>query len=239
MHSEFNFKSTVRTILVGPDKTEYFVHKPALARAEAGDFFNKVFTTGFKEQHTNCLELPEDDADAFGGFIEWLYRTCGPRPAPTNFPGRGPDRLLQLYILAHKYMIIKLQDAVISEMYNRMQTLGWRGLGLVSDTLEQFLADVPSSHMHTLLARCFIDCALNSGRVVSSDPTELDEVMDELPDDFLRLMAREMWDIKLRSTRIDFDEIRGPKSKYLLQTPVDELPSVHILRLGTWGHLNR
>lgn len=223
MRSDSIFNSQVVTILVGPNKTQYFVHEQALARAEAGEFFNKIFTNGFKEEHTKCLELPEDDADAFRGFVAWLYSECVSPVAASgstaNFvarQGADPDRLLRIYILAHKYMITKLQDVVVSKMYDRMQSSSWPELHFDQDTLEEFLAGVPSSHMHTLLARCIIDSAFEA-RSRNIDQTELDIMMSRLPDGFVRLMAREMFNINRLVDQLSHGEIWGLKSKYLLK----------------------
>ncbi|KUI58638.1 hypothetical protein VP1G_05927 [Cytospora mali] len=154
------FNSPIVTIALGPKKVRYLVHEKVLE--QAGQLLNKTVPDGFPETHNKYIELPDDDADVFEFLVKWLYGSCVNPSANKDLLCKSyACKLVQLYILAHKYMIDGLQDDIMSEMYDQMQVYRWEHMDIDEDVLTQLWACTPSSHMHKLLARWFIYDAMN------------------------------------------------------------------------------
>jgi hypothetical protein len=69
----FKFASSkVITILVGPSKTSYSLHKDLLCAHSP--FFENCLRSNFLERQKDRVELPEDSPEAFEHFINWIYR---------------------------------------------------------------------------------------------------------------------------------------------------------------------
>lgn len=213
VHSVFNFDPPVVTVVVGPDKTQFAVHKQALEQTQAGQFFSRAFSNGFRESHDGKLELPADDPDAFNHFVQWLYNSCTGAVHAGLIEGCDNPQALRLYIFAHKYLIPELQDLIVFVMFDRVLLCKWRKAGIDGGTLTQFLASVPESQMHRLLSRWFIIDAFGT---YGFQKSQVDDLKDSLPDDLVRLTMREM-------LRVNFDKspnerhIMGSVSDYLLR----------------------
>jgi hypothetical protein len=84
------------TIFVGDSKTEYTVHKQILI--EVCPFFTKCFGLGMAESATNKVNLPEEEAEIFDHFVEWVYY----KTVPTATHSTAHD-LIRAYVMADKF----------------------------------------------------------------------------------------------------------------------------------------
>ncbi|KAL9598931.1 MAG: hypothetical protein Q9219_004197 [cf. Caloplaca sp. 3 TL-2023] len=108
------------TILVGPDKICFHVHKNLLCHASK--FFEAAFNGNFKE-NLGELQLPEDDVPAFEYFMQWLYT----RKIEVSW-SEDVNEALSLYatlinvgILADKYGIIPLLNSIMEVLFNAVK----------------------------------------------------------------------------------------------------------------------
>jgi len=92
---------------VGTNERPFLVHKKTIC--DAVEPFGKMFRGGFAEASSHTATLPEDDPEAFGLLVEWVYKD--------QLPQFGDDTVrrdcilrLKLYILAEKYGLIPLMD---------------------------------------------------------------------------------------------------------------------------------
>ncbi|KUI67324.1 hypothetical protein VM1G_03299 [Cytospora mali] len=207
--SDSIFNSPIVTIALGPKKVRFLVHEKVLE--QAGQLLNKTVSDGFQEAHNKYIELPDDDADVFEVLVKWMYGSCVNPSANKDLLCESYARkLIRLYILAYKYMVDGLQDNIMSEMYDQMEVYRWEHMHIDEDILIQLWACTPSSHMHKLLARWFIYDAINPSM---SDMPEVE--LNSLPERFVRLTIREMFNIKLNAT-VQAIEVCGEKRGYFL-----------------------
>ena len=106
------------TVYVGVSKTVFYPHRDILCLASP--FFDTAFTGRgtFKETAEQSITLPEENAEVFQRFIQWLYSddcglACGGR-------GEKTDEYIQLaalYILADKYDIVGLHNHVFDRLF--------------------------------------------------------------------------------------------------------------------------
>jgi hypothetical protein len=60
-------------IYVGPERKLWFLNQDLLC--DRVPFFKGAFTSGFKEGKSKVMELPDDNAEAFGHLVDWVYKT--------------------------------------------------------------------------------------------------------------------------------------------------------------------
>ena len=103
-------------IKVGAKEKVFYVHKGLIC--ESSPFFRAAFTGGFQE-HSGLMTLEEDDPDIFGHIVQWLYRgkleTLSKVEVDTGFDYWM--KLFQLYVLADKYGIRLLKNAVMDLLF--------------------------------------------------------------------------------------------------------------------------
>jgi hypothetical protein len=94
------------------------VHKKLLC--STAEFFDKMFTGGFKEASDNIAHFPEDDIDAWELLVQWLYQG---RLTPLILsPNRDKSEIaalekrVKLYCLAETYGITLLMDSTIDTL---------------------------------------------------------------------------------------------------------------------------
>ncbi|PQE12675.1 BTB POZ domain-containing protein [Rutstroemia sp. NJR-2017a BBW] len=93
------------TIYVGKDKAEFAIHKKLLC--DRVKFFDKAFRGRFKEAEDGVMHLPEEDPDAFGLFVEWIYQARLP-----SFHSLEDSKLFyKLYMFAEKTVQEELANA--------------------------------------------------------------------------------------------------------------------------------
>ena len=110
------------TLVVGESKTTFQFHEVDLF--EASPFFKTAFNSKFREGSERTMTLPEDDAEAFEDFAEWLYsRKFEISPQPGKATYMGP---LKLFVLANKYNVNELKDVIIEKIFTLGKQLGTR-----------------------------------------------------------------------------------------------------------------
>lgn len=135
-------------------------HQAIFDQPNAGAFFNKAFTNGFKETRDGVLELPEEDTEMVRGFVEMLY---GCRTVPIGSPNCEPriakrqlekvEEALDVYSFAHRYMLHEVQNTMASRIFRASHTSDFPSV-CKPDALRHFFDSVPEpSPMHTLLAK--------------------------------------------------------------------------------------
>lgn len=98
------------TIVVGPDKVKFMPHKDVLC--SRSDHFKNAFEKGFRESGKNEMSFPEDDPEAFGLLLRWMYESR--LEVPSSILSVPPVRpFIQLYVLADKLVLENLQNEVM------------------------------------------------------------------------------------------------------------------------------
>ncbi|KAL9035341.1 MAG: hypothetical protein Q9180_004913 [Flavoplaca navasiana] len=101
---------------VGAKEKIFYVHQGLIC--ESSPFFRAAFTGGFKE-NSGSITLEEDDPVIFGHIVQWLYRgkleTLSKVEVDTGFDYWMT--LFQLYVLADKYGIRLLKNAVMGLLF--------------------------------------------------------------------------------------------------------------------------
>jgi hypothetical protein len=109
------------TIHVGSKRKTFAIHKALICNRS--QFFSKVFNSSFKEGTEGVMYLPEDDPQAFGALVNWMYRDQLPPFPTTQFSDNktGCDvyirSLLPLFQLSEKLCI----NAVTNQMMDIIQ----------------------------------------------------------------------------------------------------------------------
>ena len=101
---------------IGPKANVFHIHKGLIC--ESSPFFRAAFTGGFKE-NSGSITLDEDDPEIFGHIVQWLYRGKLETLAKVEVD-TGSDywmKLSQLYVLADKYGIRLLKNAVMDLLF--------------------------------------------------------------------------------------------------------------------------
>ncbi|KAH6709055.1 hypothetical protein BKA61DRAFT_489554, partial [Leptodontidium sp. MPI-SDFR-AT-0119] len=116
-----NPKSLV-TFLVGPGSTEFLIHKEVVWLHS--DILSAAFNSGFTEDQTQTYRLEDTSEGTFRLFMQWLY--CqnfkiiqGPEHIyPENCPLEWAEdtALVELWVLADKFVIPRLQNFIIDTM---------------------------------------------------------------------------------------------------------------------------
>jgi len=119
-----SFDDTV-TIVVGPEKRRFIAPKNVLCQHSL--FFKAAFSGNWAESSPgSCLEMPEDDSDAFTTYLHW---TVTGEVVYDHEIASDADTLLQesvdLYILADKVCDKQLQNTVIDHLDSLFEGLEW------------------------------------------------------------------------------------------------------------------
>ena len=105
------------TLLVGPDKGKFLIHKDILC--EASRYFDAAFSSGFKEATEQTLALEQENPRIVESFINWIYtgrlNYVVPKDRTTVPLYEEP---LELYLLADKYEVPKLRRQLVQYFYD-------------------------------------------------------------------------------------------------------------------------
>ncbi|KUJ10645.1 uncharacterized protein LY89DRAFT_595908 [Mollisia scopiformis] len=135
-------------ILVGPEQELFRVHLKILPKKVA--YFQKMFSSGFKEAVERKAYLPEDSPEAFHLFLEWLYI----ENFRTSDKADGKDGLrVKVYCLAEKICQPDLMDYTISSIISNLDRDG--RILLTSTMLSAYKSSDPDSKLRKFVARCF------------------------------------------------------------------------------------
>ncbi|KAL6716043.1 hypothetical protein ACLMJK_007005 [Lecanora helva] len=112
---KFGYVPTV-TLIVGPDKVPFIVHKTQLC--EASSFFKAAFhTTFYKEGSENKMQLAEDKASTVDLFVQWLYKKeCElsiSHPRNQSSTTRFYMKVVKLLIFADKYDVPSFKEYML------------------------------------------------------------------------------------------------------------------------------
>jgi len=113
------------TLLAGATKRRFWAHKDALCTVP---FFRTCLEASFLDTHTNIIELPEDDPDAVGAMVSFLYseeyfprivRTHGARGLEALPAGQHHSRSVHIHVhaLAERYAITGLRDLAFRKIF--------------------------------------------------------------------------------------------------------------------------
>lgn len=101
------FSGRIVSIEVGThDKETFSVHEPILTANS--EFFKLALDKKWKEGQELAVKLPEDDADTFAIYVEWLYNE--------NITVASLSRLAKMYVLGEKIQSLSFCDAILSRM---------------------------------------------------------------------------------------------------------------------------
>lgn len=124
------------TVLVGPEKTPFVAHKEFLC--EVSDYFKAALTAQFAEAKKNEISLPEQSAEIFENFLDWLYtksidaetwKTLG---VPVMLKW---DEIHELYVFA-KYVMC---PALCNEILNAVWKITYPGAHFCLPTPDQIV----------------------------------------------------------------------------------------------------
>ncbi|KAE9381266.1 hypothetical protein N431DRAFT_278758, partial [Stipitochalara longipes BDJ] len=107
---EPNLGKEMITIHVGPDSKQFIIHKKLLQASN--HYFVNESSNYFRTPELNLhgkkrlMYMPDDSAEAFSLFVDWLYRS----KIPAGNTEKHLHNLYDLYILAEKLEIDQLKD---------------------------------------------------------------------------------------------------------------------------------
>lgn len=106
----------------GPNKQKFSVHKELLGRKSPA--LKAAFDGRFKEGHTNEMNLPEDDLEAFSLLVSWLYTSHIPRQRanPEGDMTAATAQYFHLFVLAGKYLIPDLEKCCYTAIHQLLGT---------------------------------------------------------------------------------------------------------------------
>lgn len=195
------------TIYVGDAKNEFHIHQNLLCGAST--FFDAAFTSKFKEGSEKKMTLPEDDPEVFEAFVQWLYHQHYEILASdlSHEPGRYLTQTMQLFILADKYGVTHLKNAIIDALVRNAQSKGKPPSRSAIHQIYEFTP--PSSGIRVLLADWY---AWQAGRSWLQAPT-LHTWLREHPD-FAADMVAAMAKFESNSQRNDYFKSLSSGLKY-------------------------
>jgi len=214
------------TIYVGKERKEYNIHKKVIC--DTADYFSKAFTGAFQERE-GVMNLPEESPDAFGLFVDWLYKGIVPS-VPSQ---KHLERLFKLYVFAEKLCLIELANKAmdkiknLSECYPSAKTT----TAMASYAFQNTFTDSPLRHW---AVQDFVR-HLDERRLPGIPNARLSEDLNHLclkNDDFfegyfsfLRMNDHEeLPNPRENQSNCDFHRHRAEQTCYLEETDSDVLP---------------
>ena len=107
------FNSQTFSITVGKTKPDFIVHVSILSRSP---IFACMCDGPYIENTNRHIDLPDEDAESFGWFLEYLY--TGTLPTYDTSPLNHRLKLASLYILSDKYQLESLKESIIKYIDN-------------------------------------------------------------------------------------------------------------------------
>lgn len=102
--------SKVITILVGPSKVSYSLHKDLLCAHSP--FFENCLRSNFLEKQKDQVELPEDSAEVFEHFINWIYREDAIKPTDQS----SLELAIHTYVFADKLCMPAFKNRLMTRI---------------------------------------------------------------------------------------------------------------------------
>jgi hypothetical protein len=120
----FSYLTSNKTVKlhVGPERKLWFLNEELLC--DRVPFFKGAFKSGWKEGKSKIMELPDDDPEAFGHLVDWVYtkvlkcKLCASRPpdywdeayTASHVDAAHELQWLKLWVLADRMNLTKLAD---------------------------------------------------------------------------------------------------------------------------------
>ncbi|KEF53724.1 uncharacterized protein A1O9_10125 [Exophiala aquamarina CBS 119918] len=107
------------TILVGPEKVEYFLHKDILI--QYSPFFAKCLATNMKEALSNVVEMPEILTAQLTWLAMYLYKNA----LPEQDINKAPYDVYEAWALADRLCMPRFQDMLMDRLmdYSRRKVI--------------------------------------------------------------------------------------------------------------------
>ncbi|KAG4433069.1 hypothetical protein IFR05_011463 [Cadophora sp. M221] len=176
---DFSDPTALVTFLVGADSTKFMIHKEVVCLHS--DVLGTAFNSEFTEGQTQTYRLEDTSESAFRLFMQWLY--CQRLPIIQVLSHLDPEilsqewtldkTLIDLWVLADKFLIPRLQNLVIETMQRKVESSH-----LVPAYTFKYLYE--NTAEHSLLRRYIIGLC-----VVSAYPSVYAEHMNIFPHDML------------------------------------------------------
>jgi hypothetical protein len=111
-------------IYVGPERKLWFLNEELLC--DRVPFFKSAFKRGWKEGKSKVMELPDDDPEAFGYLVYWVYTEalkCKFCPAPVHWgeayttphvDAAHELQWLKLWVLADRVNLTELGESALN-----------------------------------------------------------------------------------------------------------------------------
>lgn len=140
------------------------------------------------DANTHIYNLPDDDPLAFRVLLNWIYGDvagfiiCEKKEF---FQNLSTTTLLKLYVLAYKYKMHALHDAIITHLWCQQKTgKCWLELSFTQDDFSHFEAHTAANcHLDKLLAAWMADDAVKHR---ASEFRGLQPILDFTPDRLMR-----------------------------------------------------
>ncbi|KAJ0125413.1 hypothetical protein J7T55_006759 [Diaporthe amygdali] len=232
-HDVAPFGDGILTVTVGPLKDKFVVHKEVLAAVTKNGLFYNILANECSDPKTDHANLPDEQSETFLAFMKWLYAThIGINdftPLPSAFAA-----LFRLYAFAHEYVIIELENAVISLLYTKflIDSNIWLTLGSDKFAFDTFLEVVSSdTHLYKLVIRSmaysirlppqphYCDATDWPTRYPPTMESQVDSVMESVPDELWGPIAKEVILMKTPSSPMSFYILVGNVTSFLRQYP--------------------
>ncbi|KAI5777404.1 hypothetical protein EDC01DRAFT_635756 [Geopyxis carbonaria] len=124
LSSEFSesFKSPLFTVMVGPEKKSYGLHKDILSRKSP--YFKTLLSFPGVESTTDSVHLDSavDTVQAFDMLVQFLYRDTY-KPTPHLSDSWKAQIHAEVYVLAERLLMPDLKDLALESMARTLQNL--------------------------------------------------------------------------------------------------------------------
>jgi hypothetical protein len=133
-----HFRGSVVTLVVGPDKKEFTVHKDLLVFYS--DYFRAAFNGSFVEATDRKIDLFDANQEAFEHFLTWLYTR---KLASDDEQPLGLIALVDLWLLGDRFQVPMLQNCVMDKIIPQPNDDTVFELGLVEAAYENTTVGSP------------------------------------------------------------------------------------------------
>lgn len=204
-------------IYVGQDaSSNNAITQPYLVQETLLHGLSEYFVAATKHEHlgsggAGVLRFPEDDKDAWELLLYWLFT----KQIPHKVRGQAEETvsslcLVNCWILADRYIIPKLQNAIMIEMIFRRETTN-----LPEEAARQALSAAPAdSHLRRLAMEDLM--AQVGGRALSV--TGLERVLDGIPGTTGLLMSTSKWRVPIHECPWRLFHDSSAWMKYMVNT---------------------
>ncbi|KAL8669248.1 MAG: hypothetical protein Q9168_006148 [Polycauliona sp. 1 TL-2023] len=104
----------VVAVLVGPEKTPFYIHKGLLCSKSA--FFRAAFEGSFREASEKQIYLEEENPEVFQHYAAWIYSPQLESFGGATMTGLDMDGYCRLYLLAEKLSTDALQNMALDKI---------------------------------------------------------------------------------------------------------------------------